>query len=236
MKKIAVVTGANRGMGFATSEALAKRGYKVVMAMRNPEGSQKELNSLVLKNLDVVPMKLDLLDEKSIFDFVENLKREYGFIDILINNAGIFVDAQEGGNTSLFKTKSSTIKKTFAVNTLGPFLLTQGIFPLMKSEGYGRIVNVSSGMAQLSEPQKCSAAYRLSKTALNMVTNLFANEVGDADICVNSISPGWVQTEMGGPHADRTVEQGIKGILWAATLPKGGPNGTFTRDGETIPW
>lgn len=236
MKKIAIVTGANRGLGLATSEALVQRGFKVIMAMRSPDKAQKELNALKMKGADIVPMKLDLSQEKSIHDFVETIKKEYGFVDVLINNAGILIDSEDGGNTSLFKTKASTIQKTFNTNTLGPFLLTQKIFPLMKQEGYGRIVNVSSGMAQLSEPQKASAAYRLSKTALNMVTNLFASEVGDADICVNAISPGWVRTDMGGPHADRSVEQGIKGVLWAAMLPKGGPNGTFTRDGEKIPW
>lgn len=236
MKKIAIVTGANRGLGLAASEALAQRGYKVVMAMRNPDKAQKELNALRLKNADVVPMKLDVSQEKSINEFVEAIQKEYGFVDVLINNAGILIDSEDGGNTSVFKTKASTIQKTFNTNTLGPFLLTQKIFPLMKQEGYGRIVNVSSGMGQLSEPQSAYAAYRLSKTALNMVTNIFASEVGDADICVNSISPGWVRTDMGGPNADRSPEQGIKGIIWAATLPKGGPNGTFTRDGEKINW
>jgi NAD(P)-dependent dehydrogenase (short-subunit alcohol dehydrogenase family) len=236
MKKIAIVTGANRGLGLATSEALVQRGFKVIMAMRNPDKAQKELNALTMKGADVVPMKLDLANEKSINEFAEKIQKEYGFVDVLINNAGILVDSDDGGNTSLFKTKATTIQKTFTTNTLGPFLLTQKIFPMMKQEGYGRIVNVSSGMAQLSEAQKASAAYRISKTALNMVTRLFATETEGADICVNSISPGWVRTDMGGPHADRSLEQGIKGILWAATLPKGGPNGTFTRDGEPIPW
>ncbi|UOF00727.1 SDR family NAD(P)-dependent oxidoreductase [Bdellovibrio reynosensis] len=236
MKKIAIVTGANRGLGLATSEALAQRGFKVLMTMRNPDKEQKTLNALKMKNLDVVPMKLDVSQEKSINDFVEHVRKEYGFVDVLINNAGILIDKEDGGNQSIFKTKSSTIQKTFAVNTLGPFLLTQKIFPLMKQEGYGRIVNVSSGMAQLSHSQSASAAYRLSKTALNMVTNLFASEVEGSDICVNSVSPGWVRTDMGGPNADRTVEQGIKGIVWAATLPKGGPNGKFFRDQEAIEW
>ena len=236
MKKIAIVTGANRGLGLATSEALVQRGFKVIMAMRNPAKAQKDLNALKMKGADIVPMKLDLSQEKSINDFVENIKKEYGFVDVLINNAGVLIDSEDGGNSNIFKTKASTIQKTFTTNAMGPFLLTQKIFPLMKQEGYGRIVNVSSGMAQLSEAQRASAAYRISKTALNMVTRLFASEVDDADICVNAISPGWVRTDMGGPHADRSVEQGIKGILWAATLPKGGPNGTFTRDGEVIPW
>ncbi|HEY1080547.1 MAG TPA: SDR family NAD(P)-dependent oxidoreductase [Bdellovibrio sp.] len=236
MKKIAIVTGANRGLGLATSEALAQRGFKVIMTMRNPDKAQSTINNLKMKNADVVVMNLDLSQEKSINEFAEQIKKEYGFVDVLINNAGILIDSEDGGNSSLFKTKASTIQKTFATNTIGPFLLMQKIFPMMKQEGYGRIVNVSSGMAQLSEPQTASAAYRLSKTALNMATNLFASEVGDSDICVNAVSPGWVKTDMGGPHADRTVEQGIKGILWAATLPKGGPNGGFFRDGEALPW
>lgn len=236
MKKIAVITGANRGLGLALSEAMAQRGFKVLMAMRNPDKAQKTLNALSMKGLDVVPMKLDVSQEKSISDFVETIKREYGFVDVLVNNAGILIDSEDGGNSSLFKTKASTLQKSFATNAMGPFLLTQKIFPLMKQEGYGRIVNVSSGMAQLSEKQNASASYRLSKTALNMVTNLFASEVQGEDICVNSVSPGWVRTDMGGPNADRSVEQGIKGILWAATLPKGGPNGGFFRDGEALSW
>ncbi|KHD88674.1 MAG: short-chain dehydrogenase [Bdellovibrio sp. ArHS] len=236
MKKIAIVTGANRGLGLATSEALAQRGFKVVMAMRNPDKAQKQVNAFKMKDLDVVPLKLDLSQEKSINEFVEVIRKEFGFVDVLVNNAGILIDSEDGGNSSLFKTKSATIQKTFTTNTLGPFLLTQKIFPLMQQEGYGRIVNVSSGMAQLSVPQNASASYRISKTALNMVTNLFASEVQGADICVNSVSPGWVRTDMGGPHADRTIEQGIKGIVWAATLPKGGPNGGFFRDSAPLPW
>lgn len=236
MKKIAIVTGANRGLGLGTSEALAQRGFKVIMAMRNPDKIQKQINALKVKDLDIVPMKLDVSQEKSINDFVEQIRREYGFVDVLVNNAGIMIDSEDGGNSSIFKTKATTIQKTFATNTLGPFLLTQKIFPLMKQEGYGRIVNVSSGMSQLSEPQTAYAAYRISKTALNMVTNIFAMEAQGSDICVNSVSPGWVRTDMGGPNADRSVDQGIKGIVWAATLPKGGPNGGFFRDGESLSW
>lgn len=236
MKKIAIVTGANRGLGFGASEALARKGFKVIMAMRNPEKAQKQINALKMADLDVVPMKLDLSQEKNIVDFVDKVKQEFSYVDILVNNAGIMIDSEDGGSSSVLKTKANTIQKTFAVNTLGPFLLIQKIFPLMKQEGYGRIVNVSSGMGQLSTPQAAYAAYRISKTALNMVTNLFASEVSGEDICVNSVSPGWVRTDMGGPNADRSVEQGIRGIIWAATLPKGGPNGGFFRDGELIQW
>lgn len=234
MKKIAIVTGANRGLGLGLSQALGQRGFKVIMAMRNPDKAQKTVNDLKMKNLDVVALKLDVSQEKSIQDFCEQIRKEYGFVDVLINNAGVLIDSEDGGNSSIFKTKASTLQKTFAVNTLGPFLLTQKIFPLMKQEGYGRIVNVSSGMGQLSQPQSAYASYRISKCGLNMITNIFSSEVQDSDICVNSVSPGWVKTDMGGPNADRTVEQGIKGILWAATLPKGGPNGKFFRDPDNI--
>lgn len=223
-------------MGLGVSEALAQRGFKVIMAMRNPDKAQKTVNALKVKDIDVVAMKLDVSQEKSINDFAEQIRKEYGFVDVLINNAGIMIDSEDGGSSSVFKSKASTVQKTFATNTLGPFLLTQKIFPLMKQEGYGRIVNVSSGMSQLSESQAAYAAYRISKTALNMVTKLFAAEAEGADICVNSVSPGWVRTDMGGPNADRSIEQGIKGILWAATLPKGGPNGGFFRDGEPLAW
>lgn len=236
MKKIAIVTGASRGLGYATSEALAQRGFKVIMAMRDPEKSQKQINALKMKDLDVVAMKLDVSQEKSINDFAEAFRREYGYVDTLVNNAGIFIDDEDGGNNSVFKTKSVTIQKTFTTNTLGPFLLTQKLFPLMKQEGSGRIVNVSSGMGQLNEMDGNYAAYRISKTALNVVTQVFAAEAKGHDILVNSICPGWVRTDMGGPGAARDITSGIKGILWAATLPKGGPSGGFFRDGEPIAW
>lgn len=237
MKKIAIVTGASRGLGFATSEALAKMGYKVIMAMRDPDKAQSKMNELKINNLDVAAFKLDVANEKSIESFCQQILREVGAVDVLVNNAGIFIDDEDDGNTSVFKTKASTIQKTFTTNTLGPFLLIQKLLPLMIDAGYGRVVNVSSGMGQLADMNQAYAAYRLSKTALNAVTKIFSQEVlGKGDILVNSVCPGWVRTDMGGKNANRNIEQGIKGILWAATLPKGGPNGGFFRDGETIEW
>lgn len=237
MKKIAVITGASRGLGYATSEALARMGYKVVMAMRNPDKAQEQINKLKMKDLDVTAMKLDVANEKSIETFATQVMREMGAVDVLVNNAGIFIDDEDGGNNSVFKTKSTTIQKTFTTNTLGPFLLIQKLLPMMIDGGYGRIVNVSSGMGQLSEMNQGYAAYRISKTGVNVVTKVFSQEVeGKGDILINSVCPGWVKTDMGGKGAARTIEQGIKGIVWAATLPKGGPNGGFFRDGERLDW
>jgi len=237
MKKVAIITGASRGLGYATSEALARMGYKVIMAMRNPDKAQEKINKLKMKDFDIVPMKLDTADEKSIDGFVNQFKREIGNLDVLVNNAGIFIDDEDGGDKDVFKTKASTIQKTFTTNTLGPFLLIQKLLPMMIGNGYGRIVNISSGMGQLSEMNQGYAAYRISKTAINTVTKVFSQEVeGQGDILINSVCPGWVQTDMGGKSATRTIEQGIKGIVWAATLPKGGPNGSFFRDGEKLNW
>jgi len=237
MKRTAIVTGANRGLGYATSEALAHRGYKVIMAMRHPEAAQVQLNELKRKDLDVVPLKLDVADERSIEAFCQHVIQNIGAVDVLINNAGIFIDTRGIGEASVFKTKASTIKETFATNTLGPFLLIQKLLPLMLDAGYGRVVNVSSGMGQLSEMGEGHPAYRISKTALNAVTKVFALEVqGKGDILINSVCPGWVKTAMGGEGATRSLQEGIQGILWAATLPQGGPNGGFFRDGKPLQW
>jgi NAD(P)-dependent dehydrogenase (short-subunit alcohol dehydrogenase family) len=237
MKKIAIVTGASRGLGYATSEALAKMGYKVLMAMRDPDKAQTQINALKMKDYDVTALKLDVANEKSIDSFCQQVIREYSALDVLVNNAGIFIDNEDGGDRSVFKTKSATVLKTFTTNTLGPFLLTQKLLPLMIEGGYGRVVNVSSGMGQLSSMNEGHAAYRMSKTALNAVTKVFSQEVlSKGDILVNSVCPGWVKTDMGGGGANRTIDQGIKGIVWAATLPKGGPSGGFFRDGEKLDW
>lgn len=232
MKKIAVVTGASRGLGKGTAEALAKRGYRTVFAVRDPAKLQPYLGKLLAENLDVRALKLDVSSEKSIDAFFEELKREMGHVDVLVNNAGIFEDSKDGGGT--LNGKAATLVRTFETNTVGPFLLTKKILPWMKDAGFGRVVNVSSGMGQLSEMGPGSPAYRISKTALNAVTKLFSIETAGTDVLVNSVCPGWVKTDMGGAGAARELEQGVQSILYAALLPKGGPNGGFFRDGKPL--
>ena len=128
------------------------------------------------------------------------------------------------------------LQETLETNSFGPFVLCQKFAPLMKKHHYGRIVNLSSGMGQLSEMNSGWPAYRMSKSALNAVTRIFADEYGDAGVLVNSVCPGWVRTDMGGPGAERMPEDAAKGIVWAATLPDDGPTGEFFRDGESIAW
>jgi NAD(P)-dependent dehydrogenase (short-subunit alcohol dehydrogenase family) len=156
-------------------------------------------------------------------------------LDCLVNNAGIFPDPEPGSpGTSIFDADLDTIRRGLETNALGAIRVCQALIPLMK--GRGRVVNVSSGMGQLSEMNGCCPAYRLSKTALNAVTRILADELRGTGVKVNSVCPGWVRTEMGGPDATLTVEEGARGIVWAATLPEDGPSGGFFRHGEPIAW
>ncbi len=234
-EKIAVVTGASRGLGRAAGEALAKIGYTVVMAMRNPDPSAGHLEKMSSEGLKVIPAKLDVSDEKSIKMFVEFIKSKTGRCDVLINNAGIYID-DENLSGSVADTNIDIIRRSMETNTFGPLILIQGLLPLMKKNRYGRIVNVSSGMGAFSEMGRGYIGYRMSKAALNVITKLFATENDGLDILINSVCPGWVRTDMGGAGADRSIEKGISGIIWAATLPAGGPNGGFFRDGKMIGW
>ena len=159
----------------------------------------------------------------------------FGRLDLLVNNAGIFPDPPRGsGNDSVFDAKAQTLRDGIETNTLAPLRLCQTLIPLMN--GNGRVVNVSSGMGQLSEMNGCCPGYRLSKTALNAVTRIYADELKNSNVKINCVCPGWVLTNMGGPNAELSVVDGAKGIVWAATLPDDGPCGGFFRHGAKIDW
>lgn len=230
-KKIAVVTGANRGMGRAVSEKLASLNYHVIMVGRH----EKEINEAALflshKKLSVESFVADLNNQKDIQKLVEHISQKYGLLDVLINNAGIYVE--EG---DIFSAEVSVMQTTFETNTMAPFCLMKGLIPLMKKHGHGRVVNVSSGLGSFHGSSSNCPAYCVSKVSLNMLTKLFASEVNGTNVKVNAICPGWVKTDMGGPHATRTIDQGISGMIWAATLDDKGPNGGFFRDGHPIDW
>lgn len=230
---IAIVTGASRGLGRAAGEELARLGYRVIMAMRNPGKQMEYVERLKNDGLKIIMSELDVSDTMSIGNFISFISRTFKRCDVLINNAGIFNDESTG---SPLTTSIDTIRKSLDTNTFGPLLLIQGLVPYMKKNGYGRIVNVSSGMGSFDEMDMGYISYRMSKTSLNVVTKLVAEELRGSGILVNSVCPGWVRTDMGGPDAERSVQEGIKGIIWAATLPEGGPTGGFYRDGEKINW
>jgi NAD(P)-dependent dehydrogenase (short-subunit alcohol dehydrogenase family) len=234
-KSVAIVTGAYRGLGLETCRQLAAKGYAVVLTARREKEGRAAAEVLRREGLEVSFHLLDVKDEESIAGLVSFILDTFGRLDVLVNNAGIFPDPTPGsGRDSVFDARLQTVRRGLETNTIGPLRLCQALIPLM--QGRGRVVNVSSGMGQLSEMNGCCPGYRLSKTALNAVTRIFADELRDTGIKVNSVCPGWVRTDMGGPDATRSVEEGAAGIVWAATLPDDGPSGGFFRDGEPIPW
>lgn len=235
-RPIALVTGAYRGLGQETCRQLALLGYQVVLTARREQEGQAAADALAKDGLSVLFQPLDVTDETSRIALRDRLQQGFGRLDVLVNNAGIFPDPAPGiPDSSILHVDLEPIRRAFETNTLAALRLCQLLIPLMAGEG--RVVNLSSGMGQLSDMNGFCPAYRLSKTALNAVTRIFADELGaDSGIKINSVCPGWVRTEMGGSNAHLSIDEGVKGILWAATLPADGPSGGFFRHGEPIPW
>ena len=233
--RVALVTGANRGIGFETCRQLGRRGLRVILSARKAEAGEKAAGILQAEGLAVEFRQLDVTDIESIDVCVKSIDRDMGRLDVLVNNAGIMLDSSKRGE-SIFQADADLVRDTFEVNTLGPLMVTKSLLPLMRRNDYGRIVNVSSGMGQLSEMDGGYPGYRISKTAINAVTVILARELEGTNIKVNSVCPGWVRTEMGGDNAPRSPEQGAETIVWLATLPDDGPSGGFFRDRKRIDW
>ena len=234
-KPVALVTGAYRGLGLETCRRLAEAGYRVILSARNLEAGRAAADSLSAEAGEVIFHPLDVSNPDEIGALADYLSREYGRLDVLVNNAGIFPDPPPGEpESSALQADPESLLRGLETNTLGPFRLCQALIPLM--DGEGCIVNVSSGMGQLSDMNGCCPAYRVSKTALNALTRIFADELQQTRIKINSVCPGWVRTEMGGEQATLSVAEGAEGIVWAATLPPDGPSGGFFRHGEPIDW
>jgi NAD(P)-dependent dehydrogenase (short-subunit alcohol dehydrogenase family) len=234
--RVALVSGANRGIGLEIVRQLSRLGVVAVIGARDLEKGRAAADKLTTEGLEVPAVALDVTSPDSCKAAIEEVKKLLGRCDILVNNAGILIDEPPGFDSSLFDLKSETALKTYETNVLGPVRLTQACVPLMREQNYGRIVNVSSGAGQLSDMSKGFPAYRMSKSALNALTRITAAEVSGTNIKVNAVCPGWVMTDMGGPNATRTVEQGASCPVWLATLPDNGPSGGFFRDNKPIAW
>ncbi|MHB1604856.1 MAG: SDR family oxidoreductase [Leptospirales bacterium] len=232
--KIAVVTGALKGLGLQTAIELAGKNLHVIITGRDASRGSKVQAQLKESGIDVEFMPLDVSDVQSIERFTAEVLKKYGHVDVLVNNAGIMIDNDEP--TKTLDDFSNMIETTFRTNALGAFLLCQAFVPQMIGKGYGRVVNVSSGMGQLSRMGSGYPAYRISKAAMNAVTRIFSEESRGSNVLVNSVCPGWVRTDMGGPNADRSLEEGADSIVWLATLPNGSPSGHFFRDRKIIDW
>jgi NAD(P)-dependent dehydrogenase (short-subunit alcohol dehydrogenase family) len=229
VERVALVSGANRGIGREIARQLVEQGYKVVVGSRDlakGEAVAEELGE------GATAVQLDVTDDESVRAAVSFVEHDFGRLDVLVNNAGV-TDGWSGGAADA---DFDSVKEVLDTNLFGSWRLAKAALPVMRPNGYGRIVNVSSGMGQLSDMGGHSPGYRVSKTGLNALTRMLTAELGNENILVNSVCPGWVRTDMGGANARRSVEQGADTPVWLATLPDDGPTGGFFRDREPIPW
>ena len=243
VRKVAIVTGGNRGLGWEIVRQLALKDVLVVLTARDRDKGLMAAEEFARQELPVRFHELDVTCATSIQALGDFLEKEFGRCDILVNNAGIFPDVTNhdaGDPGGGLQAPLDNIRRAMDTNTYGPLLLCQRLIPLMKKHKYGRIVNMSSDLAQLAGPVGHGRflAYRISKLALNMVTCTFAEELKaqGENILINSVTPGWCKTDMGGPQAPRNPSDGAEGVVWLATLPEGGPTGGFFKDKKPIPW
>jgi len=235
-RRVALVSGANRGIGLEVVRQLGKLGMIAVLGSRDPDKGATAAGRLASAGVEAPVVALDVTDAGSIAAAVADVVERFGRIDVLVNNAGIALDGSRSPVSSVLEVSPEIVARTLDANTLGPLRLIQAVVPAMQARGYGRIVNVSSGLGQISGMGGSWPGYRMSKAALNALTRIVAAEVGSANIKVNAVSPGWVRTDMGGQEAPRSVAQGADTIVWLATLPDDGPSGLFFEDRKPIAW
>ncbi len=242
-KKIAFITGGNRGIGLETARQLAQTGIKVVIGSRNPEAGKAAAEKLQAEGLDVEVIRFDITksaDYKEAYDYFD---KKYGKLDILINNAGVSKETF-GAPNNASTVSPSILRETFDTNFFGTIELTQTLLPLVKKAPEGRIVNLSSILGSLAlhaDPKSPIynfnvLAYDASKTALNAFTVHLAHELSGTKIKVNSAHPGWVKTEMGTAAAPMEIPDGAKTSVQLATLAADGPTGGYFHMGDPLPW
>ena len=230
--KVALVTGGNRGIGYELVKQLALNSFKVILASRDPKMGHEAVKKLKESNLDVSFVVMDVDNQESIRQAMDTVNEQYERLDVLINNAGVYVDHNE----KLMAMDPSVLERTMTTNFFGAYHVIRSSIPIMEKQGYGRIINVSSEYGALSEMSYPGVgAYKLSKLVLNGLTQLIAAEI-NGDIKINAVDPGWVSSDMGGPSAPRTPKQAAESILWLAAIGPKGPNGEFFRDGKRIDW
>jgi NAD(P)-dependent dehydrogenase (short-subunit alcohol dehydrogenase family) len=243
MKTIALVTGANKGIGFETARQLAQQGVHVLLGARNEEKGQAAVKSLQDQQLSADFLLLDVTKEESVKFAAQTVTKQHGKLDILINNAGISPEYTQG----IFAWEQLSLDllmQIYQTNVFGAFLTIREFLPLLRKASAGRIVNVSSSVGSLTEQSNPESpyyainilGYSSSKTALNGLTVQLAKQLLDTPIKVNSVCPGWVQTDMGSDAAPRTITEGVRIILQLATLVEDVPNGAFLNEDGIIPW
>ena len=227
-QRVALITGANRGLGREIARQLASQRIHVVLTARDESLARQAADELRGQGLSASGARIDVTDPGSIATAIGGLDR----IDILINNAGITDGDQHASNIP-----ADEVRRVLEVNLLGAWQCAAAAIPIMLSQQYGRIVNITSRLASLTTMTSGSEpAYRVSKTALNALTRVLAADVADTGILINACSPGWIRTDLGGPNAPGSVEQGASTPVWLATLPTHGPTGGFFADHAPGAW
>ncbi|MFE3195462.1 SDR family oxidoreductase [Nocardia sp. NPDC059240] len=226
MSDIALVTGGNRGIGREVCRQLVEHGFTVVLGARSEEAGKT-----VAAEVGALPLLLDVTDDASVMAAAAEVAEVHGRLDVLINSAAITYDTWQRAETA----DLAVVRAAAETNLYGPWRMVQAFLPLLRKSSHARIVNVSSEAASLTGMRGGTPAYNTTKVALNALTRMLAAELRPDRILVNSICPGWVATDMGGPGG-RPVAEGAAGIVWAAMLPDSGPTGGFFRDGRPLPW
>ncbi len=228
--KVALVTGGNRGIGFEICRQLGKAGFLVILAARDEQKGNDAAKKLREEGLNVSFELLEVGNEKSTNDLAQIIKQKYNRLDVLVNNAGVLPNSNNI-ETALI----GEVKQVFDTNFFGVILLVQAFLPMLKSADEARIINIASGMGAFNEMWAGHLAYRTSKTALNGLTMVLSKDLANTNIKVNSMCPGWVQTDMGGMSAPRSVQQGADTAFWLATATNI-ETGRFYRDRREIAW
>ena len=229
MKRTALVTGANRGIGLAIARQLAELGNSVLLGSRDVKAGEDAARSLHRPGLDVAPIHLDLTVAATIDAAIYDIHKSGRSVDVLVNNAGVLHEKP------LLELTEAEIADSIAVHLTGPIRLIRALVPTMVERGYGRIVNVSSDWGSFAEGMGGPGLYGVTKAALNALTVRLAKELPSA-VKVNAICPGWVRTRMGGQSATRTPDEAADTAVWLATLSDDGPTGGFFRDRKPIDW
>jgi NAD(P)-dependent dehydrogenase (short-subunit alcohol dehydrogenase family) len=240
-KKIALITGANKGIGLETARQLAQKQITVLLGSRDKAKGESAAAKLKSEGLDVRPIEIDVTNEQSIQKAAERVEKEFGHLDILINNAGTMLDDNK---KKVSEQSLETWRRTFDTNLFGLIATTQAFLPLLRKSAAGRIVNLSSILGSITYHATPgspvydfkTAAYNVSKSAVNAYTVQLAYELKDSTTKVNAAHPGWVKTEMGGEGATMEITDGAKTSVELATLDSDGPNGAYLHMGEPIPW
>lgn len=232
MKKsrIALITGANKGIGFEVARQIARQGFHVFLGARNPEAGRAAAEKLTADG-EITFLEIDVSKPESVRRAAEDFSRQCDHLDVLVNNAGIIVE----GDEAILTTTPEIFETTLRTNTLGPLLVAQAFVPFLRKSKMPRIVNVSSGGGQLADgADGWAPAYCISKTALNGVNSQLAAAL--PEFAINVVCPGWVRTDMGGENATRSIAEGASGIVWLATEAPQDFSGNFVRDRKVIPW